>query len=98
MQHVLFMKVQSTQNYSHYEPMRFPQTCRFLEAGQGGGWRCGPEQLAVRVPCAGVYSGCNVMARIHNIIRRRTQLLAVFCNYSKTLRVLRWESWSSVSK
>ena len=41
----------------------------FLEAGQGGecgrvkvcpggGWGCGPEQLAATVPCASVYSGC----------------------------------------
>ena len=26
--------------------MSFPQTYRFLEAGQGGGWGCGSEQLA----------------------------------------------------
>ena len=32
--------------------MSFPQTCRLLEAGQGGGWGCGPEQLAATVPCA----------------------------------------------
>ena len=34
--------------------MSFPQTCRFLEAGQGGGWGCGPEQLVATVPCASV--------------------------------------------
>ena len=38
-----------------------------------------------------VYNGCIAMAR-------RTQLLAVFCKYSRTLWVLRWESWSSISK
>ena len=26
--------------------MSFPQACRFLEAGQDGGWGGGPEQLA----------------------------------------------------
>ena len=36
--------------------MSFPQTCRFLEAGQGGGWGRDPEQLAATVPCANVYS------------------------------------------
>ena len=37
--------------------MSFPQTCLFfLEAGQGDGWGCGPEQLAGMVPCASVYS------------------------------------------
>ena len=51
--------------------LSFPQTCRFLEAGQGGGWGCGPEQLAATVPCASVYSGCIAIAQIHNIIRRR---------------------------
>jgi hypothetical protein len=71
--------------------LSFPQTCRFLEAGQGGGWGCGPEQLAATVPCAHVYSGCIAMAR-------RTQLLAVFCKYSTTLWVLQRESWSSISK
>ena len=55
--------------------MSFLQTCRFLEAGQGGGWGCGPEQLAATVPCVRVYSGRIAMAPIHNIIRRRTQLL-----------------------
>ena len=34
--------------------MGFPQTCHFLEAGQGGRWGCGPEQLAATVPCASV--------------------------------------------
>jgi hypothetical protein len=29
---------------------------------------------------------------------RRTKPLAVFCKYSITLRELRWESWSSISK
>ena len=47
--------------------------------GSGGGWGCGPEQLAAAIPCAGVYSGWVAMARIHKIIRRGTQLLAVFC-------------------
>ena len=54
--------------------MSFPQTCLFLEAGPGGGWGRGPEQLAATVPCANFYSGCIAMAR-------RTQLLAVFCKY-----------------
>ena len=45
------------------------------EAGQGGGWGCGPEQLAATVPYA--YGGCIAMAR-------RTQPLAVFCKYSIT--------------
>ena len=27
------------------------------EAGQGGGWECGPEQFAATVQCASVYSG-----------------------------------------
>ena len=71
--------------------LSFLQKRRFLEAGQGGGWGCGPEQLATTVPCARVYSGCIAMAR-------RRQQLAVFCKYSRTLRVLRWESWSSISK
>ena len=43
--------------------MSFLQTCRFLEAGQGGGWGCGPEQLAATVPCGRVYSGCIAMVR-----------------------------------
>ena len=44
--------------------MSFPQTCRLLEAGQDGGWGCGPEQLAATaVPCARVYSGCIAMVR-----------------------------------
>ena len=38
------------------------------------------------------------MARIHNIIRRSTQLLALFCKYSRTLQVLRRKSWSSMPK
>ena len=63
----------------------------FLEVGQGGGWGCGPEQLAATVPFASAYSGCIAMLR-------RTQLLAVFCKYCRTLRVLRWKSWSSISK
>jgi hypothetical protein len=57
--------------------MSFPQTCRFIEAGQGGGWVCGPEQLAATVPCTSVYSGCIAVARIPNIIQRRTQLLTM---------------------
>ena len=52
---------------------------RRKEAGQGRRWGCGPEQLVSTVPCVNIYSGCIAMARIHNIIRRRTQLLAVFC-------------------
>ena len=40
---------------------------------------CGPEQLAATVPCASVYSGCIAMAR-------RTQLLVVFCKYSRALQ------------
>ena len=64
----------------HASPtMGFPQRCRFVEAGQGGGWGCCPEKLAATVPCASVYSGWITMAQIHNIVRRRTQLLAVFC-------------------
>ena len=43
--------------------MSFPQTCRFLEAGQGGGWGCGLEQLVATVPCARVYSGCIAIAK-----------------------------------
>ena len=76
--------------------MSFPRTCRLLEAGQGGGWGCGPKQLAATVPCASVYSGCIAMARIHNIIRKHTKLLAVLCKYSRTLWVLQRESWSSI--
>ena len=34
--------------------MSFPQACRFLEVGQGGGWGCGPEQLGATVPCTRV--------------------------------------------
>jgi hypothetical protein len=45
---------------------------RRREAGQSGGWGCGPEQLAATVPCASVYDGCIAMARIHNIIRWHT--------------------------
>ena len=58
--------------------MSFPKTCRFLEAGPGGGWGCDPEQLAAMVPCANVYSGCITMVM-------HTQLLAVCCKYSRTL-------------
>ena len=64
---------------------------RRRDVGQGGGWGC--EKLAATVPCTSVYSGCIVMARIHNIIWRHTQLLPVFCKCSRTLRVLRWESY-----
>ena len=67
------------------------------EAGQGG-LGCGPEQLVATVPCSNVYSGCIAMAWIHNIIRRHKQLLAVFCKYSRTLRVLWRESCSSIFK
>ena len=49
-----------------------PQTYRFLEAGPGVWWGCGPEQLVAAVTCASVYSGCIAMARIHNIIFRGT--------------------------
>ena len=38
--------------------------------GPGGGWGCGPEQLAATVACTSVYNGCIATAR-------RTQL---FCN------------------
>ena len=34
-----------------------PKRAVFLDAGQGGGLGCGPEQLAATVPCASVYSG-----------------------------------------
>ena len=57
------------QNYSQYEPVAhwaFPKhgvsvfvalmQMRRREAGQGGGWGCGLEQLAATVPCV-VYSG-----------------------------------------
>ena len=30
----------------------------FVEAGQGGVWGCGPEQLEATDLCASVYSGC----------------------------------------
>ena len=40
---------------------------------------------------ASVYSGCIAMVKC-------TQLLTVFCKYSRTPRVLRQESWSSISK
>ena len=43
--------------------------------------------------CASVYSGWIAMALIHNIIRRRTQLLTVFCKYSRTLWVVRPEPY-----
>ena len=46
---------------SHNE---LPQMCRFLEAGQGGGF--GPEQLAATVPGSRVYSGCIEMASAHS--------------------------------
>ena len=39
--------------------MSFPQTCRFIAAGQGGGWGFGPEQLA------SVYSGCIAIREAH---------------------------------
>ena len=69
--------------------MSFLQTCRFSEAG--GGWGCGPSQLAATVLCAHVYNGCIAMAR-------RTKLLGVFCNYLEHSGVLRRVSWSSISK
>ena len=52
---------------------------RRSEAGQGGGWGCGPEQLAATEPCA-VHSGCIAMLR-------RTQPLAMFCRYSEVLEL-----------
>ena len=62
------------QKYSQYEPVAhgaIPKRAvsvsvalmqmRSREAGQGGGWVCGPEQLAATVPCAlftvDVYNG-----------------------------------------
>ena len=52
------------QNYSHYEPVAHGA------AGQGGGWGCGPEQLAATVPCA-----------LFTV--EVSQPLAVFCKYSR---------------
>ena len=60
----------------------------------GSRWRVGvfgPEQLAATVPCAPFYSGCIGMVSC-------TQLFAVFCKYSRTLRVIWRESCSSISK
>ena len=62
-------RITATTSKSHNE---LSTNVPFLEAGQGGGWGCGPEQLVATVPCASVYSGCIAMAR-------RTQRLAVFC-------------------
>ena len=80
-------RITATTSQSHNEL----STNLFLEAGQGGGWGCGSEQLAARVPCAHVYSGCIAMARCRHP-------LAVFCKYSRIVWVLRRESWSSTSK
>jgi hypothetical protein len=40
-------RITATTSQSHDE-LSLP----FLEAGQGGGWGCGPEQLAATVPSA----------------------------------------------
>ena len=59
-------RITATKSQSHNEPSTNEP---FLEAGQGGGWGCGPEQPAATVPCTSVYSECIAMAR-------RTQHLA----------------------
>ena len=77
------------QNYSHYEQVAysaFPKRAvmvsvtlmqmRRREAGQGGGWGCGPEQLAATVPCA--------LFTVDVSQWRGAQPLAVFCKYSRT--------------
>ncbi len=42
---------------------------RRREAGQGGGWVCGLNQLAATVPCANVDSGCIAMACRHAVVQ-----------------------------
>ncbi len=42
---------------------------RRREAGQGGGWVCGLNQLAATVPCANVDSRCIAMARRHAVVQ-----------------------------
>uniref|UniRef100_A0A8C5ASQ4 MAGUK p55 scaffold protein 3b n=1 Tax=Gadus morhua TaxID=8049 RepID=A0A8C5ASQ4_GADMO len=67
--------ITATPSQSHIE---LPPNALFRWACQGGGWGCGPEQLAARDgTMRSVYSGCIAMAR-------RTQPLAVFCKYSRT--------------
>ena len=47
-------RITATTSQSHDE---LSTNVPFSEAGPGGGWGCGPEQLAATVPCASVYSG-----------------------------------------
>ncbi len=42
---------------------------RRREAGQGGGWVCGLNQLAATVPCANVDSGYIAMACRHAVVQ-----------------------------
>jgi hypothetical protein len=77
--------------------MSFTQTCRFWRRVKVEGGGVALSSLRPRYHELVFTVDVIVMARIHTIIRRRTQILAVFCKYSKT-RVLRRESWSSISK
>jgi hypothetical protein len=59
-QYLKFSRGAELQPLQGSRTLSFPQTRRFgvssfnarREAGQGGGWGCGPEQLAATVPCA----------------------------------------------